>query len=283
MPARRRLVLPLLAAAFLLAACHHAKRSGPEDPTTVTAPPPTAPEVVEWLIGEQVRGTKTSNRGHVGIATYELAATASPVYSPKTCADLVQLIPIPTRSGTWLAIDASGQLVRYTEAGWSPMPTAKGITLPPIGKLIAFSRTKSANLELLVSLEDHDRELSLLTLVGARVTGIQTIELSPYQDHRDTLQRYDSARCIEGTRDCLHLTAIDDGLVLMREPELFDNRVEVKVLLDPGTRDVRYADQAGTKIYVLTPAVCPAPPDPSPAAQPSEPTADPSTKPEAAP
>lgn len=255
MPARPTGLLVLLAA--VTSACR------PAPPTAPTHPPPTAPEVVEWLLGEQVRGPRTSNKGvYVGVVTLDLTSSPpAPVAHPQTCApELVQLVA-PGRTGTWLALDASGQLLQQAPAGWSPVPST--LPLPPIAKLVASAGSPS-RLELLVTVKDRGRELHLLTLMDGQVTGIQSIEPSTFRDRRDALQRWDSGRCVDRVRDCLHLTALDRDVVLMREPALFEPRVEVTTLPRDHVFDARYANAAGTKVHVLTTDACPPSPAPSP-------------------
>lgn len=277
MPDRSTCAVALLLAVALLPACHHGK--------TETTPPSdtTAPEVIEWLLGEQVRGPKTRNRGHVGVVIYDLS-TAEPTATvlPGSCApDLVRLIPTPERSGMRFALDEAGTLMRYTGTGWSPVLMPE--TLGTLDELLAFSTTTS-DLELLVRQASEQRQLTLLTFEGDQITRVTPVELGTFYDRRETLERYDSGRCLDGTRDCLHLVGVDGQLILMREPVLYDNRVEVSLALGEGTRDIRYADTAGTKIDVLTtdacaPADAPAPStDPDPAAQ-----TEASPEPEAAP
>lgn len=235
---------------FITSACR------PAPPTSPTLTPPTAPEVVEWLLGEQVRGPRTSNKGvYVGVVTLDLTSSPpTPVAQPQTCApDLVQLIT-PGRTGTWLALDSSGQLLQHASTGWSAVPSK--LPLPPIAKLVASAGSPS-RLELLVTVKDRGRELHLLTLRDGHVTLIQSIEPSTFRDRRDALQRWDSGRCVDRVRDCLHLTALDRDVVLMREPALFEPRVEVTTLPRDHVFDVRYANAAGTQVHVLTTEACP--------------------------
>ncbi|MCX4246480.1 hypothetical protein [Paraliomyxa miuraensis] len=253
-----RLTRALWLVATLTLACRHARPTAPAAPSS--AMPTTTPEVIEWLLGGQVRGPKTRHRGDVGIATYDLSqASAQPTltFHPETCAsDLVQIISTPTRSGTRFAIDKAGHLLRHTSSGWSTVPSTK--PLPSIGKLVAFSTatTTPTHLELLVSLQSHDRKLFLLILHDYRVTGIQPVDLHGFRDRRSTLQRWDSGRCVEGVRNCLHLVSADGRNILVREPRLFDHHEELPVTLGKGVRDVRYADAAGIKLDVLTPDAC---------------------------
>ena len=267
MPAPRPLLALALLATLTTPACHHTPPPKPPSDTT-------APEIVEWLLGEQVRGPKTSNRGNVGVVIYDLsAAEPTSTVLPNSCApDLTRLIPTPDRSGTRFAIDESGQLLRYTGAGWSD------VLAPSIDELVAFS-VASSRLELLVRTAENQRQLSLLTFEGDEIATIDQVELTTFYDRRETLQRYDSGRCLDGVSDCLHLVAIDGGLILMREPVLYENHEEVKLPLTEGARDVRYTDLAGTKIDVLTADACPSDEKSEPSAE-AKPAAEPEPSPE---
>ena len=260
------LVFSALVAGVLAGACrHHQPSETPEPPPD----PTTTPEVIEWLLGEQTRGPRTSNRGaSLGILTLDLAAGAEATGTPRsnTCAaGLVAFIPLPSRSGDWFGLDESGRLLRHAAGGWVPVSAA--LPVPALTKLVAITGAPP-RLELLVALtEGHRERLAVLLLVSGEITGIQGVDLSKLPDRRATLQRYDSGRCVAGTRDCLHVTPLDEGTVLMREPELFDDRVEVTTFEAGGVRDVRWADTAGTKVDVLSPRACeatPAPGSPSP-------------------
>ena len=98
----------LLPAALLALACHPRK----SPPPPASADPPAIAEIVEWLVGEQLRGPKTSNRGtYLGIVTIPLSATSYDAHTlePNSCApSLVSFIPVPGTSHEWLAADTSG-------------------------------------------------------------------------------------------------------------------------------------------------------------------------------
>ncbi len=258
------LAVPALAVAVLCGACRHGEPS--RTPQSPTREPPTTPEVIEWLLGEQTRGPRTSNRGaNLGILTLDLASgkEAAGAARPQTCAPgLVAFIPLPSRSGDWFGLDETGRLLRHGPDGWSPVPVAR--SMPALTKLLAITGSPS-RLELLVALtKDHREHLAVLVLVGGRITDVQGVDLSALPDRRTALQRYDSGRCVAGTRECLHVTSTDEGTVVTREPGLFEDRVEVTTFEDGGVQDVRYADAAGTKIDVLSPQACAPTPEPSP-------------------
>jgi hypothetical protein len=256
------LVFSALVAGVLLGAC---RRDAPSKTPEPAAAPPTTPEVIEWLLGEQTRGPRASNRGtNLGILTLDIAtdAKAGPgTPRPQTCASgLVAFIPLPTRSGDWFGLDESGSLLRHSPDGWQPVPVSQPV--PALTTLVAITGAPP-RFELLVTLtKDHREHLAVLVIVNGQITGIQGVDLSALPDRRTTLQRYDSGRCVAGTRDCLHVTPLDEGAVLMREPELFGDRVEVTTFEEGTVRDVRYADAKGTKVDVLSPRACEAAPAP---------------------
>lgn len=259
LPRHAVLVLSLLAA-LATPGCH--RNATPRSKALSNI---TAPQVIEWLLGGQVRGPKSSNRGHVGVVIYDLSA-AKPTSDvlPDSCAlGLTRIIPTPNRAGTRFAINEAGQILRHNGAGWSAVPAPE--PLPSIDELIAFS-TASARLELLVRTTDDQRGFILLVFKGEEIAEIAEIDPTTFYDRRETLQRYDSGRCLDGVRDCLHLVAIDGDHILMREPELFDNHEEL-LPLDDGARDVRYASPDGTMLDVLTTAAC-APEEPTPTDEP---------------
>lgn len=250
----------LLAAGLLSSACHRERAHEPAARHPAAA---SIPEVIQWFLGEQVRGPRTSNRGtNLGIVKLELTGEAKHDGEPRpeSCAPgLTSFLPAPT--GTWLGLDESGQLLRHAGERWIPVPAK--ISLPPIRRLLGLALLASG-LELLVTTKEgaHER-LSVLTMTGDQITESRALDPATLGDRREALQRFDSSRCRERTRDCLHLTATETGTVLMREPELFDDRVEITTLGEGTVLDVRYADDAGTTIELLSTAACPAPTEPS--------------------
>lgn len=257
------LVLAVLAAVPITATC---RSDGPplprgEGSTSSTVPEISTPEVIEWFLGEQVRGSKPSNRKtHLGIITFDVSNDTDPsaksIVHPNSCVEgLVSFIPTPTRDGVWFGIDERGKLLRYAGAGWAVMPAT--VTIPPIGKLLAFSnRWKRLNL-LVAVLKDNREYLSVLIIANGQVVDLKSPDPLGFGDRHAALQEFDSGRCVGGVRDCLHLTRVDDDLVIMREPELYAVRSEVATLEAGRTRDVRYANIEGTKVDVLTTDACP--------------------------
>lgn len=259
MPRALTHVLTALAAASLLTPAP-ACRPGPgRDTSTPTAATPLdPPTVIEWFLG-QFRAPSTSNRSiHLGILTRPLKAApsyASDPY-PNSCAPgLVSFIPTPT-ANVWLATNDAGALFRYAGHGWSPVPSRE--PLPPLGKLLALGVPPDHpdQLELLVTLHD-DSELSVLVLEGDTVTAQHPPAATELPDRRAALQRFDSGRCLGDARDCLHVTPIDDGFMVTREPSLNSDRVEIPLPPDAHVQDVRYADEAGTTLALLTQDACP--------------------------
>ncbi len=273
MPARQSLLALLVALA-----CH---------PSPPSSSPPTAnftaAEIIEWLLGERVRGPKTSNRGNsVGIVSYDLSgAEPTTTVVPNSCApDLLQIISARERAGTRFALDQSGGLFRLTDSGW--WPVSSPTPLPLLDGLLGF-RNNPSSLELLVHTPGEQHELTLLTFDGddVAIVVVEPVDLATFHNRGETLQRFDSGRCLDGIRDCLHLVVADNSLVLMREPVLMSEYHEDTGLpLGDGVRDVRYADQAGTKLDVLTTDACRT----NGAELPSEPEQpEPSREPEATP
>lgn len=261
MPSRPlTLLLPLAAATALLPlACH-------PEPTKAPVPPPDPPEIaeiVEWLVGEQVRSPKTSNRG-VGLVILDIDAKAlgAGTLAPGSCApDIVSVIPIPRTSDEWLGVDESPTLHRYANAGWTPVPSK--VTLPPLAKLLSIARDPDGTLRALVYKQGDSKQLYQLTLSANVVTGIQSIDRTSFRNRRTTLEAYDSHRCL-GLDDCLHLTSIGKDVVLSVEPKMY-GFWETKIELGPtGARDVRYVGEGGKKIGLLIAEPCepPAPVDP---------------------
>lgn len=252
LPHQFAFALPFLTTLAIIA-CHCHNIAHPLAPT----PEATAPQIIEWLLGEQVRGPKTSNRGHVGIVIYDLTASNStPFILPNSCGTaLVRLIPTPEREGTRLAINESGQLLRYasTDVGWLPVPSP--VPLPPLDELVAFS-TASARLELLVRIAGERDRLTRLTFEGDKITAVDLVDSTTFRDRRETLQHYDSGRCLDSIRDCLHLIAKSGSSIVLREPVLSGNREEVRLSLGTGVRDIRYTNISGTKLDVLTTDAC---------------------------
>jgi hypothetical protein len=267
MPSRTTFsVLPLAAAAALLAlACHREERTNTADP----APdPPEIAEIVEWLVGEQVRSPKTQNRG-VGLVILDIDAKAlgQGTLAPGSCAaDLVSVIPVPRASGEWLGVDESATLHRYSGEGWSPVPSK--VELPPLAKLLAVAHGGDGSLLVLVYKQGDGKQLWQLTLSGGVVTGIQSIDRAGFRDRRAALAAYDSRRCL-GLDDCLHLTSIGKDVVLSVEPKLYDFW-ETKLELGPtGARDVRYVGDGGKTLGLLIAEPCKPPEDAAPAAPPT--------------
>lgn len=247
----------------------------PASPPEPPPDPPSIAEVVEWLVGEQLRGTKTSNNGtNVGIVTIPLVKGDLPpnTLAPGSCApELVSFIPVPGASGEYLAVDAPGQLLRYAGGKWSPVQSKE--ELSPIAKLLGFQITtdpSSAARELLVYEKDDGAELWQLTLVNGVVVGRSAVGRAAFSKRAAALERFDSRRCTGRTRNCLHLTAIGNDVVLSREPTIHANWESLVELGNTGARDVRYLDDEGKAVSLLIAAPC-SPPDPAPA--PSTPTA----------
>jgi hypothetical protein len=260
------ILLPLAAAAAALAiACHHETTKTPEPPPD----PPEVAEIVEWLVGEQVRSPKTSNRS-VGLVLLDIDAKAlgEGTLKPKSCAaELVSVIAISPSTDEWLGVDESPTLHRYSPEGWAAVPTK--ITLPPLAKLLAVARDEDGSLLVLVHKQGDNEQLWRLTLSGGVVTGIQGIDRKGFRDRPATLEAYDSGRCL-GLRDCLHLTSIGQDVVLSREPELYAFWETKMELGNTGARDVRYVGDGGKKkIGLLVGAPC----DPAAAATASLPAA----------
>jgi len=249
-----------LSAALLALACH------PQEPPAPPADPPALAEIVEWLVGEQLRGSKTSNRGtNLGIVTISLSAASydAHTFERDSCApNLVSFIPVPATAHEWLAADAAGLLLRYSSNGWAAVQTK--VALPPIAKLLGFSGTSYASYELLVQKKDDDEQLWQLTFFEGVVIGVQGIGRENFTKRAGALQRIDSRRCLSD-RDCLHLVAIDKEVILEREPVLYDNWMEIFNLRDARARDVRYLDSQGKTISLLVEKPCD-PPEPEPPA-----------------
>jgi len=251
-------------ATFFVLACK------PAPPPVSPPDPPSIAEVVEWLVGEQLRGPKTSNRGtNVGIVTLSLVnGSLSPnTLAPGSCApELVSFIPIPGAGGEYLAVDAAGQLFRYAGGQWSAVQSK--VKLSPIAKLLGFqipTDPSRAARELLVYEKNDSAKLWLLTLVDGVVVGRSTVDLATFTKRAAALERFDSRRCIDRTRNCLHLTTIGNGVVLSREPTIHANWESLAELGNTGARDVRYLGDEGEEVSVLIAAPC-APPDLAPAA-----------------
>lgn len=250
-------------------------------PAPPPAPPPDPPsvaEVVEWLVGEQLRGPKTSNRGtNVGIVTIPLALGYVPpdTLVPGSCApELVSFIPVPGTAGEYLAVDAAGQLFRLAGGEWSAVQSE--VELRPIAKLLGFQITTDpsrAARELLVYEKDDGAQLWQLTLVGGVVVGRSTVDLATFTKRAAALERFDSRRCTDRTRNCLHLTAFDNGVVLSGESILYANWKPLMELGNTGARDVRYLDDEGKEVSLLIAAPC------NPTAPASVPNAPSSTSP----
>jgi hypothetical protein len=264
---RLALARSLLAAGLLATACH--RERAPEPAAARPATVASIPAVIEWFLGEQVRGPRTSNRGtNLGIVTLDLTAEAKHggELRPGSCAPGL-IAFLPTHVGTWLGLDESGRLLRYAGERWSPVPVA--IALPPIRRLLALA-PQATGVELLVTTKQGAEErLAVLTMAGDEITDSRPLDPAELGDRQAALQRFDGGRCLDHTRDCLHLTSTDAGTVLMREPVLLGDRVEITVLDEGTVYDVRYADGPGTRIDLLSTAACP--------------TADLSTEPEAPP
>jgi hypothetical protein len=284
MPRALTHILTALAAASLLTPAPACRPGDPKptDPPTA-AIPPDPPTVIEWFLG-QFRAPTTSNRRiHLGILTRPVKAAPSSASDPhpNSCAPgLVSFIPTPT-ANVWLATDDTGALFRYAGNGWSPVSVPRD--LPPVGKLLALAVPPDHpdQLELLVTLHE-DSELSVLVLVGDTVTTRHPPEAAQLPDRRAALERFDSGRCLGDARDCLHVTPIDDGFMVTCEPTLNTDRVEIPLPPGAHVQDVRYTDDAGTTLALLTPDACPtenAPPA-DPSADPS--AADPSSPPDPA-
>ena len=250
----------LLAASLVVAACHRERAPEPAVPRQPSAV--SLPEVIEWFLGVQVRGPRTSNRGaSLGIVTLDLSGEAKHdgELRPGSCAaGLIAFLP--THAGTWLGLDESGRLLRYTDERWSPVPAK--VPLPPLRRLLALAPL-AAGIELLVTTKQGAEErLAVLSMTGDEITDRRPLDPATLGDRHAALQRFDGGRCLDRTRDCLHLTSTDAGTVLMREPVLFGDRVEITKLDDGTVHDVRYADEAGTKIDLLSTTACP-PAEPS--------------------
>lgn len=250
----------------------------PAPPPSPPPDPPSVAEVVEWLVGEQLRGPKTSNRGtNVGIVTIPLVKGYLPpdALVPGSCApELVSFIPIPGAAGEYLAVDAAGQLFRLAGGEWSAVQSK--MELPPIAKLLGFQITTDpsrAARELLVYKKDDGAQLWQLTLVGGVVVGLSTVDLATFTKRAAALERFDSRRCIDRTRDCLHLTAITNDVVLSREPTIYADWDPLMELGNTDARDVRYLDDEGKEVSLLIAAPC------DPAAPASVPSAPSSTSP----
>lgn len=246
------LLLPLAALAGLLAlACHPEATRTPEPPPD----PPEIAEIVEWLVGEQVRSPKTSNRG-VGLVLLDIDAKAlgAGTLAPNSCApDIVSVIPIPRTSDEWLGVDESPALHRYSRAGWAVVPSR--ISLPPLAKLLSIARDTDGTLRVLVYKQGDNKQLHQLTLAGGVVTSVQSIDHTSFRDRRATLEAYQSGRCL-GLDDCLHLTSIGKDVVLSVEPKMY-GFWETKIELgDTGARDVRYVGEGGKKIGLLVAEPC---------------------------
>jgi hypothetical protein len=278
MPRSLTHVLTALAAASLLAAAPACRPGGDTSDPSAATPSLDPPVVIEWFLG-QFRAPTTSNRRiHLGILTRPVKAAPSQASDPhpNSCAPgLVSFIPTPT-ANVWLATDDTGTLFRYAGNGWSPVPVPGD--LPPVGKLLALAVPPDHpdQLELLVTLHD-DSQLSVLVLVDDTVTAQHPPESAQLSDRRAALQRFDSGRCLGDARDCLHVTPIDDGFMVTREPTL--NRDRVEIPLPPGAhvQDVRYTDDAGTTLALLTQDACPKENTP-----PADPSTESSTEPSAA-
>jgi hypothetical protein len=174
-------------------------------------------------------------------------------------------------------VDVSGQLFRFTGRQWSAVPSE--VALRPIAKLLGFQITTDpsrAARELLVYEKDDGAQLWQLTLVGGVVVGRSTVNLATFTKRAAALERFDSRRCIDRIRDCLHLTAITRDVVLSREPTIHANWEPLAELGDTGARDVRYLDDEGKEVSLLIAAPC-NPVEPSPA--PSTPHAPGATSP----
>jgi hypothetical protein len=252
----------LLAAGLISSACH--RERAPEPAAARQPAAASIPEVIQWFLGEQVRGPRTSNRGtNLGIVTLDVTGEAKRVGEPRpgSCAPgLTSFLPTP--AGPWLGLDETGRLLRYAGERWSAVPAT--ISLPPIRRLLALMPL-AAGVELLVTTKQGAHEwLVVLTMAGDEITDSRALDPATLGDRHAALQRFNSSRCREHTRDCLHLTITETGTVLMREPELFDDRIEITTLGEGTVLDARYADDAGTKIDLLSTAACP------PATEPSE-------------
>ncbi len=265
------LLLPL-AVSFLALACNHGQTAKTSEPPP---DPPQVAEIVEWLVGEQVRAPTTKNRS-VGLVILDIDAKAlgSGTLQPGSCAPgLTSVILIPRTTDQWLGVDGTETLYRYSRTGWAAVPSK--IALPPLAKLIAIGPADGENVHVLVYKQGDNEQLWQLTLSPEAVTGIRGVDRTSFSTRRATLEAYDSGRCL-GIRDCLHLTSIGKDVILSREPEIYDNWVTKIDLGATGARDVRYAGAAGKggkkKMGLLIAAPCepPAEPgDPAPEATPS--------------
>lgn len=262
------------AAATLLAlAC---KPAAPVESPTPPPDPPSVAEVVEWLVGEQMRGTKTSKRGtSVGIVTIPLVAKSldEGTLAPGSCIpELVSFISVPGTTDEWLAVDATGKLLRYANHAWAPVQSK--VALPPIAKLLGFPREASPARELFVSKKGDGKRLWQLSFVEDVVVGLTAVDPSVFSKRLAALERIDSRRCLERTRSCLQLAALGDDRVLGREPTLYANWEMLMELGNTGARDVRYADAKGEIVGLLISAPCdpPAMPAPTSGAAPASPT-----------
>lgn len=267
-------LLPLAITTVLALACH------PREPTKVADPPapPSIAEIVEWLVGEQVRSPKTTNRG-VGLVILDIEAKAlgQGTLQPGSCApNIVSVISIPRTSDEWLGVDDSPTLHRYSRAGWTAVPSK--LPLPSLAKLLAIARAADGSLLVLVYEKGDNKQLWQLTLAGGVVTGIQGIDRTAFKDRRATLAAYHSGRCL-GLDDCLHLTSIGQDVVLSREPRMYDFWETLIELGDTGAIDVRYVGADGKKIGLLIAEPCKPPASAAPPAAAPPATAAPSTSP----
>jgi hypothetical protein len=285
MRSRLHLLSSLAITTTLALACHPREPSKAVDPPA----PPSIAEIVEWLVGEQVRSPKTSNRG-VGlvILDFDAKALGEGTLAPGSCApSIVSVISIPRTPDEWLGVDETPTLHRYSRDGWTAVPSK--IRLRPLGKLLAIAHGSDGSLLVLVYEKGDNKQLWQLTLSAGAVTGIQAVEPKSFRDRRTTLAAYDSGRC-RGLDDCLHLTSIGQDVVLSVEPKPYDFW-QTKLELGPtGARDVRYVGDDGKKIGLLIAEPCKPPADatppaatPSPATEapptPSAPPASPPTSP----
>jgi hypothetical protein len=259
MTTRSPTLVPTAVACLLALACRPSKAPDEPDPP---AEPPSIAEVVEWLVGEQLRGTKTSPHGpSLGIVTLPLTAGSldEGTLQPGSCApELVSFIPMPGTKSDWLAVDKSGALLRYSGKGWAPV--ASKLALPPIAKLLGFAGTTNPPRELLVYKHGDNEQLWQLTFFEDVIVDQKPIGRRMFSKRAAALEQFDSRRCLERTRNCLHLTVVDEVVHLGREPELYANWEPVMDLGKTAARDVRYIDSKGKKVGVLVASKCESPP-----------------------
>lgn len=259
----RSFALSLLTFSFV-AGC----KPPPSSPSAPSSSLSDAPILIEWLLDEQVRGRKTTNKGtNLGVLTRDLKGEAKDTWTlrPNSCkSNLAAFLPFDEQAEVLLGIDKEGLLYRYEGDGWSPVPSV--VSIPKIGRLLGVARFFAYD-EVLVTLEvDNRQELALLSFSQGQVVYRHLPDAARLgADRDDALHRFRSARCTDVVRNCLHLTEIDDAVALMLEPELYDNRVELDMLEKGQIKDVRYANPEGTRIDVLTTEGCNDADEPEPA------------------